>query len=137
MISDFQKCFYKVEYLKKYEVLWFVLLLFQLKMNEISLQNVLDGFNAPLSEEQAWAICHQCAAFLHEEYHKVEATKSNCRAFSGLDSLYLGKDGILVKIVPLEGKIVVCFMCHYSDNCVFILFHDSIAIKPCLMDKNT
>jgi Kinase non-catalytic C-lobe domain len=33
-------------------------------MNDLSLQTVLEAFSAPLTEEQAWALCYQCTAKL-------------------------------------------------------------------------
>lgn len=69
-------------------------------MDEINLQNVLDGFNAPLSEEQAWAICYQCADFLLGKWNRGDNLASDASySFSGLDSVYLGTDGAITKAV--------------------------------------
>lgn len=33
-------------------------------MENLSLQKILEAFNAPINEEQAWAVCYQCAKYL-------------------------------------------------------------------------
>lgn len=30
----------------------------------LSLQRILEAFNAPINEEQGWAVCYQCAVYL-------------------------------------------------------------------------
>ncbi|XP_043220598.1 protein spire-like isoform X2 [Amphibalanus amphitrite] len=34
----------------------------------VSLQAILEAFSAPISEEQAWAVCHQCAQAAHSAW---------------------------------------------------------------------
>ncbi|XP_070574992.1 protein spire homolog 1-like isoform X2 [Ptychodera flava] len=55
----------------------------------VSLQEILEAFNAPLNEEQTWAICHQSSKFLQCE------AKSKCSVCSELnhETLLLHKDG--------------------------------------------
>ena len=73
-------------------------------MDEISLQNILDGFNAPLNEEQAWAVCFQCSNHLKEIWDEFDSPGSkSCFTFSGLESLFLGKDGSISKIISTNG----------------------------------
>ena len=33
-------------------------------METLSLQKILEAFSAPINEEQAWAVCHQCCRYL-------------------------------------------------------------------------
>lgn len=33
-------------------------------MENLSLQKILEAFNSPINEEQAWAVCYQCAKYL-------------------------------------------------------------------------
>jgi len=41
-------------------------------MNELSLLTILEAFNAPLTEEQAWALCYQCATKLLKDKPYVD-----------------------------------------------------------------
>ncbi|CAD5122836.1 DgyrCDS11240 [Dimorphilus gyrociliatus] len=58
---------------------------------EKSLEDILYAFNAPLSEEQAWAVCHQCLIYL------IKVDKSY-RRFRGLNSVIIGPNGNVVRI---------------------------------------
>lgn len=62
---------------------------------EKSLEDILYAFNAPLSEEQAWAVCYQCLIYL------INVDK-NYRCFRGLHSVVIGPDGEVVRIVGNE-----------------------------------
>lgn len=46
-------------------------------MSELSLQAVLEAFGAPLTEEQAWALCYQCTAKLLKD--KSHGDRSTCQ----------------------------------------------------------
>lgn len=56
-------------------------------MDNLSLLKVLEGFNAPLNEEQAWAVCFQCAKFLQE------APPERRCSFNDVRCVILSKDG--------------------------------------------
>ena len=43
-----------------------------LKMEALTLQSILEAFNAPINEEQAWAVCFQCAKFLNNGGARTE-----------------------------------------------------------------
>ncbi|XP_014671116.1 PREDICTED: protein spire homolog 1-like [Priapulus caudatus] len=56
----------------------------------ITLQCILDSFNTPINEEQAWAVCYQLARHLKAEWKRAGP---DCRALSGADSIRLHRDG--------------------------------------------
>ena len=55
--------------------------------------DILKVFNNPINEEQAWAVCYQCANFLsrnqHQEYYQVVCD-------SGIHSIWLNRHGDVV-----------------------------------------
>ena len=59
-------------------------------MDNVTLLKVLEGFNAPLNEEQAWAVCFQCAKHLASKW---EGSPMECHAFKDVQSVLLAKDG--------------------------------------------
>ena len=65
----------------------------QITMDEISLQTILDGFNAPLSEEQSWAVCFQCAVYCKQNSNDL--MNNTQEPGNGLDSVYFSKDGCI------------------------------------------
>ena len=67
-------------------------------MEFLTLQRVVEGFNAPINEEQAWAVCYQCGKILQIQ----KETSSICRKLSGLRSVKIYKDGS-VEGVDTEG----------------------------------
>ncbi len=71
-----------------------------------TLQNVLESFNAPLNEEQAWAVCHQCAKYLANEWN---TNASDCCRFNGVQSVQMGKDGVVQGIVGTAGELLKLF----------------------------
>lgn len=71
----------------------------------ISLQGILEGFNAPVNEEQAWALFYQCADFLQQQWER-----SHCFTFSGLNSVKLSKDGLVSEILPNSGVYVLIIL---------------------------
>ena len=71
-------------------------------MDSPTLQNILEAFNAPLNEEQAWAICHQCAKYLENEWDR---NSSKCCRFNGVQSVQIGKEGIIQSVVTTAGNI--------------------------------
>ena len=62
--------------------------------------DVLKVFNNPINEEQAWAVCHQCANFLftnpNQEFYQVIFD-------SGINSIWLSRHGdVLLKKGPSD-----------------------------------
>ncbi|XP_071959260.1 protein spire homolog 1-like isoform X2 [Antedon mediterranea] len=47
-----------------------------------NLDGILESFGAPLNEEQAWALCYQCAKYLHEERRKKRTQAFDFQAIS-------------------------------------------------------
>ena len=63
----------------------------------ISLKDILTVFNNPLNEEQAWAVCHQCAKHL---LNNTEKFKLRLFYKNGNKALLLCKDGeVLVDLI--------------------------------------
>ena len=63
-----------------------------LKIQSITLGKILDAFNGPLNEEQAWALCHQSAKFL-EQSLSGDGDKGKDFNLDGIDSVSMRKDG--------------------------------------------
>ena len=61
-------------------------------MDKIPLKDVLEVFSVPLNEEQAWAVCFQCAKYLQEEWTK---TPAQCVIFKGIESVIMCRDGTI------------------------------------------
>ena len=61
-------------------------------MNEITLKDIVEVFNAPINEEQAWAVLHEAAVFLNE---KSSSNTLQFAKFSGLQSLCFDSSGII------------------------------------------
>ena len=68
-------------------------------MERISLKEVLELFNVPLNEEQAWAVCFQCAKYLLDNW--PESGPPQCGVFTGIQSVILYKDGTTQGVDPL------------------------------------
>ena len=64
----------------------------------VSLAKILNAFNEPINEEQAWAVCHQSAKFLrrhNSKYYEIEH----------LSDLLIHKDGrVVIPSVQQAGK---------------------------------
>jgi spire-like protein len=61
-----------------------------------TLHRIVEVFNAPLNEEQAWAVCYQCV----KRFKTVWLDKyRRCYCFASLDSVKLLQDGS-VEITP-------------------------------------
>ena len=49
-------------------------------MSNMKLQTILEAFNAPLTEEQAWALCYQCSTKIQndqaDEFFKISSHTS-------------------------------------------------------------
>lgn len=56
----------------------------------VCLEEILDSFNAPISEERAWALCYQCAKFFLET---LNVNRSDCYIVVDVNELYLQTDG--------------------------------------------
>lgn len=56
----------------------------------VSLSDILISFNAPISEEHAWALCYQCAKCFKNAYTK---NRDKCRLVKKLDQVLLHKEG--------------------------------------------
>ena len=74
-------------------------------MDEICLQTILDGFNAPLSEEQAWAVCYQCAIYFKHALLKHKFSISRVESGNGLEFLYFSRDGCVSRFADTSGKL--------------------------------
>eukprot|EP00058_Branchiostoma_floridae_P008476 XP_002593964.1 hypothetical protein BRAFLDRAFT_68599 [Branchiostoma floridae] len=55
-----------------------------------SLEEILRAFGAPINEEQAWAMCYQCAKSLQDDWRRC---RKECFQFTGGESVALRKDG--------------------------------------------
>ena len=71
-------------------------------MEGMTLQTILEAFNNPLNEEQAWAVCYQCARCLQNQW---QVSPAECFRFGGLPAVELGKDGTVVSIRGADGKV--------------------------------
>ncbi|XP_073987980.1 spire type actin nucleation factor isoform X3 [Rhodnius prolixus] len=63
------------------------------KLNEdhcVTLADILAAFNAPLSEEHAWAVCYQCAKCFR---NGMKIHPDRCRGVDELDQVFIHKDG--------------------------------------------
>ena len=67
----------------------------------LTLKSILDSFNAPIGEEQAWAICYQCAKFLQKQWEEKPA---ECFGFYGVESVLLYRDGSVAANEADSGK---------------------------------
>ena len=70
-------------------------------MEKLTLLNVLEAFNAPVNEEQAWAICYQCAKHLQANWNEIP---KDCFKFNEVQAVEIGKDGSIIGINPISGK---------------------------------
>ena len=64
------------------------------KKELLSLWEILRVFNNPINEEQAWAVCHQCAQY----FHNTQDTRAKYQEFykHGSRSVHFKKDGDIV-----------------------------------------
>lgn len=62
-------------------------------VDPLTLEEILTVFNNPINEEQAWAVCHQCA-----HYFSVETARSTFRDLytHGIRSVRIKKDGDVI-----------------------------------------
>jgi hypothetical protein len=69
----------------------------------VSLQDILLAFNAPISEEHAWALCFECVKCFQNALHE----HGKCLTVSELGHIVLHKDGhVHVRTVyPAGGSI--------------------------------
>lgn len=56
----------------------------------VSLLDILISFNAPISEEHAWALCFQCAKCIKNAF---VSDRTKCRVFDNLEQVKLHRDG--------------------------------------------
>nr|XP_018900947.1 PREDICTED: protein spire-like [Bemisia tabaci] len=56
----------------------------------VSLSDILISFNAPISEEHAWALCYQCAKCFKQGW---ESDRDKCKLVSELDHVLIHQDG--------------------------------------------
>ncbi|XP_022092082.1 protein spire homolog 1-like isoform X2 [Acanthaster planci] len=59
--------------------------------NSVSLDKILSAFDGPLNEEQAWAVCYQCAQFLKLSWPERNADRG-C-TLDGAEAVRVHKDG--------------------------------------------
>ena len=64
-------------------------------MEGLTLKNILNSFNAPLNESQAWAVCYQCGTYLLDLWQN---SPEQCQRFNGVTAVYISKDGNVVKV---------------------------------------
>ncbi|XP_078689381.1 protein spire homolog 1-like isoform X6 [Branchiostoma floridae x Branchiostoma belcheri] len=55
-----------------------------------TLEEILRAFGAPINEEQAWAMCYQCAKSLQDDWRRC---RKECFQFTGGEGVALRKDG--------------------------------------------
>lgn len=65
----------------------------------VSLSDILISFNAPISEEHAWALCYQCAKCF--KYAHL-SNREKCRLVKSLEQVILHKDGYV------HDKSIIC-----------------------------
>jgi spire-like protein len=56
----------------------------------VTLQDILISFNAPITEQHAWALCYQCAKCFK---NAMEIDRGRCYIVSKLDHVFIHKDG--------------------------------------------
>uniref|UniRef100_F6WWY7 KIND domain-containing protein n=1 Tax=Ciona intestinalis TaxID=7719 RepID=F6WWY7_CIOIN len=60
----------------------------------MDLKEIVECFNAPIKEEQAWAVCHQCGKFLKkQEIEHLDTTKPVFTAPEGPKNIYFNENG--------------------------------------------
>lgn len=66
--------------------------------NTLSLARILKIFTSPVSEEQAWAICHQCAKYFlnGDSYHNDYRILVKHR----IQALHIAKEGEVLVVAP-------------------------------------
>ena len=64
----------------------------------LSLARILKIFTNPVSEEQGWAICHQCAKYFlnGDSYHN----DYRILVKHGIQALHIAKDGEVLVVAP-------------------------------------
>lgn len=64
-----------------------------ISVDPLTLEEILTVFNNPINEEQAWAVCHQCA-----HYFSVETARRTFRDLytHGIRSVRIKKDGNVI-----------------------------------------
>lgn len=58
----------------------------------VCLKDILDSFNAPVKEEQAWALCYQCVKFFLES---LAITRSGWYLITEVHHIFLQTDGTI------------------------------------------
>uniref|UniRef100_H2ZQL7 KIND domain-containing protein n=1 Tax=Ciona savignyi TaxID=51511 RepID=H2ZQL7_CIOSA len=62
----------------------------------MNLKEIVECFNAPIKEEQAWAVCHQCGKYLKkQESENIDLSKPRYTAPEGLHAAYFGENGLI------------------------------------------
>ena len=80
-------------------------------MDTLNLLQILEVFNAPINEEQAWAVCYQCAKYLQKAWSE-RSVDNGLPCFSCLDAVVLSKDGTVFRVVDSgdNGKRAIPFL---------------------------
>uniref|UniRef100_T1J523 KIND domain-containing protein n=1 Tax=Strigamia maritima TaxID=126957 RepID=T1J523_STRMM len=91
----------------------------------LSLHAILSSFNTPINEEQAWAVCYQCAKCLQKEWEKDQHA---CFVLNDLGQIFIHKDGIIhpnTKSVSVPGKSRTKPSSEeeFSSSLGFLIFH--------------
>lgn len=56
----------------------------------VTLQDILISFNAPITEQHAWALCHQCAKCFK---NAIETDRERCCIVSKLEHVLIHREG--------------------------------------------
>lgn len=56
----------------------------------VTLQDILISFNAPITEQHAWALCYQCAKCFK---NAIETDRGRCRVVSKVEHVLIHKEG--------------------------------------------
>ena len=69
-------------------------------MENCNISQILEAFNAPINEEQAWAICFQIIKFFNtKSFQFLKLTSSDPQEnIISLDTIFLAADGNIVSV---------------------------------------
>ena len=90
-------------------------------METSNLQDILEGFNAPINEEQTWAVCYQCANFLRHEWNGIKVTVLHLQNYNALNCQRMA---LFLKLTPLQ-----VVYCNSIGNGYIIIFLDTSSCR--------
>lgn len=73
--------------------------------DSLTLLDILKSFNNPINEEQAWAVCYQCARYFLHEQNRLKYRELYTH---GNRALRVKKDGDIVVDVGDKGTDIRC-----------------------------